>query len=241
MDESRRNNGDGVGGNMPGSFRAGTYNIRHGKGLDGRVDLDRVAQVIVKMSADIVGLQEVDKNRYRSGHIDQAGYLANATGMFCCFAPGLRQGMALYGNAVLSRHPIIYWESQTMRSLRERRVLLRTVIEIKGRRINFFTTHLGLNHKERLRHINKIIIPMIKGNRNTILTGDFNAYPDSPELQSLQEVLRDSCNSHEELTFPSDSPRVRIDYVMHSPGFQVSSTEVISQDASDHNPLIVSF
>ena len=39
-----------------------TFNIRHGKGMDERVNLERIAKVINKNSVDIIGLNEVDNH-----------------------------------------------------------------------------------------------------------------------------------------------------------------------------------
>src|SRR5690606_40244932 len=50
-----------------------TYNIAHGVGHDGRLDLDRIAGVIRRSGADVVALQEADKHwDARSDFVDQA-------------------------------------------------------------------------------------------------------------------------------------------------------------------------
>jgi endonuclease/exonuclease/phosphatase family metal-dependent hydrolase len=38
----------------PGTIRIMSYNIRHGEGMDGKVDLYRVADVIKSSGADII-------------------------------------------------------------------------------------------------------------------------------------------------------------------------------------------
>ena len=48
-----------------------TYNIRHGRGMDGVVELSRTGNAIARLGADIVALQEVDRHVERSGHIDE--------------------------------------------------------------------------------------------------------------------------------------------------------------------------
>ena len=52
-----------------------TYNIHHGEGVDGKIDLARIAAVIQRSSADVVALQEVDQATGRSNGIDQAAEL----------------------------------------------------------------------------------------------------------------------------------------------------------------------
>ena len=213
-----------------------TYNIRHGLGLDDRVDVDRVGRVIEDLEVDLIGLQEVDQGWRRSGNVDQARYLAQLVGMKHVFAPALSRGAAQYGNAVLSRHPIIFWESFPLKSLRESRVLVRAVIQADGKRINFFTTHLGLNQRERMGHINDVVLPAVTG-RRAILTGDFNCRPDSLELQRLTEVLQDACPPAGQYTFPSGDPSERIDFVMYTGTWDAVESQVFPSDASDHNPV----
>lgn len=58
------------------SFRVMSYNIHHGRGLDGKIDLERIANVIKKEGADIVTLQEVDKGVERSDRQDIAKELS---------------------------------------------------------------------------------------------------------------------------------------------------------------------
>lgn len=56
-----------------------TYNIHHGEGLDGKVDLLRIAEVIKRERADVVGLQEVDKGVERTARRDRSSEPDNGT------------------------------------------------------------------------------------------------------------------------------------------------------------------
>ncbi|NOX58758.1 MAG: hypothetical protein GXP29_07870 [Planctomycetes bacterium] len=58
------------------ALRMLTYNIHHGEGMDGRIDLDRIAHVIHEADADLVTLQEVDCGVERTNRIDQPKRLA---------------------------------------------------------------------------------------------------------------------------------------------------------------------
>jgi len=55
------------------TIRIMTYNIHHGAGIDGKVDIDRIAKVIARENADIVALQEVDRGVERSHRIGHNG------------------------------------------------------------------------------------------------------------------------------------------------------------------------
>ena len=58
-----------------------TYNIKHGRGMDGEVNLIRIAKVIRSLSPDLVALQEVDLNCTRSGSVDLHAELGAMLGM----------------------------------------------------------------------------------------------------------------------------------------------------------------
>jgi endonuclease/exonuclease/phosphatase family metal-dependent hydrolase len=60
-------------------LRVMTYNIRRGRGTDGRVEIDRVADSIAAEAPDVMAPQEVDVLRTRSGGVDQAERLPRAT------------------------------------------------------------------------------------------------------------------------------------------------------------------
>jgi endonuclease/exonuclease/phosphatase family metal-dependent hydrolase len=79
----------------PGHLRVMTFNIHAGHG-----NLARVAAVIRGASPDLVALQEVDVHwDARSGFVDQARALAEATGMDVRFAPIYRLPGATPGAA----------------------------------------------------------------------------------------------------------------------------------------------
>jgi hypothetical protein len=48
------------------TFKVMTYNIHHGEGRDGKVNLPRIAELIQCGRADLVALQEVDKGVERT-------------------------------------------------------------------------------------------------------------------------------------------------------------------------------
>ena len=51
----------------PLTIRVLSYNIHHGEGVDGVLDLARIGGVIKSVKPDLVALQEVDRNASRSG------------------------------------------------------------------------------------------------------------------------------------------------------------------------------
>ncbi|MFI4874737.1 MAG: endonuclease/exonuclease/phosphatase family protein, partial [Blastopirellula sp. JB062] len=83
-----------------------SYNIHHAEGLDDKLDLPRIAEVIKSVSPDFVFLQEVDRRVLRSGQVDQATELGKLTGLHSAFGGNIRLGAGDYGNAILSRFPL---------------------------------------------------------------------------------------------------------------------------------------
>ena len=87
----------------PASLRVLTYNIHIGKGLDGKLDLERIARVIRDSKADVVALQEVDVKTRRTENVDQAAELARLTNMHVHFGKAMDHDGGAYGVAILSR------------------------------------------------------------------------------------------------------------------------------------------
>ena len=83
-----------------------SYNIRHGEGTDKKLDLERTAQVLKELNADLIALQEVDKNCERSKKVDQAAFLGQKLGMHHHFEKFMNYQGGEYGMAVLSRYPL---------------------------------------------------------------------------------------------------------------------------------------
>src|SRR5687768_9961267 len=67
------------------TFRVMTYNIHHGEGVDGKLDLERIATLIQQERADLVALQEVDRGVTRTAKRDLAKELAELTDMHHVF------------------------------------------------------------------------------------------------------------------------------------------------------------
>src|SRR3990172_3606295 len=63
----------------PITIRVMTWNIHHGEGTDGVVDVDRIAGLIVDEKIDIVALQEIDRGIPRRKKIDIITALADKT------------------------------------------------------------------------------------------------------------------------------------------------------------------
>src|SRR6476646_4065234 len=139
----------------PIPVRLVTFNIHHGVGDDGRHDLPRLAQVLASADADVICLQEVDRHYGdRSENVDQGLLLARALDMQLAWGPALDEPRPAgrprgeYGNAVLSRLPILVSDVHPLPGSGEPRSALRTMLELDGSTLWVTTTHLTASAPE---------------------------------------------------------------------------------------------
>ena len=130
-----------------------SYNIHRGVGLDRRRDLDRIAAVIEEMQPDVVGLQEVIRAA-GSAQADQPGYLARRLDMELVMGVTREVAGGLYGNALLTRLPIVASATHDLsHGRRERRGALRVDLSSDGAVVHVFNCHFGLTFRERRRQL----------------------------------------------------------------------------------------
>lgn len=230
-----------------------SFNIHYGKGKDGQKDLHRIASIISKEGADLIGIQEADKYLLRSGFTYQLKKLASLTGFHYCYTPNIKLLIGGFGNGVLSKFPIISNHNISLYSSKEPRGALVAMIDTGSHKIKFINTHLGLVDDERVDQTNKIL-ENINPEEPTILVGDFNSTPERADVQNIlnnglddlylnckeRGLLASDESSLKGYTFAykSDVPNVRIDYIFATPKIKVSSFKVINTSASDHLPVL---
>ena len=222
-----------------------SYNIHHAEGVDGKLDVPRIAQVILSVEPDLVALQEVDKNTTRTGKVNQDIELANLTKMKSVFGSNITFQGGQYGNAILSKFPIIKNKNFLLPNVDsgEQRGLLRSQIQISNKEnVLFFSTHLDHRRSdtERLASaeaINQII--SLDNKSPAILAGDFNDVPESPTLKELGKLwLR--TNKKILKTIPASKPSRQIDYIFVQPKerWKIIESQVLDEDiASDHRAI----
>jgi endonuclease/exonuclease/phosphatase family metal-dependent hydrolase len=222
-----------------------TYNIHVGVGMDKKLDLARIAEVIRRERPDLVALQEVDRGVERTNRVDQIRELSRLTKMEFAFAHNLDYQGGQYGVAVLSRLPVLAVDHRRFQHLREaeRRGFLRVEVEKGGRRLSFVTTHLDYQHADnRLYEARQLLAALAGLNTPIVVAGDFNDEPRGETYALMTRHFADawakSGASEGGFTYPSDKPAKRIDYVFAGAGVRTKSARVVETLASDHLPLV---
>lgn len=236
---------------VPMTFRVMTYNIHHGEGLDGKVDLLRIAELIKREQADLVALQEVDKGVARTARRDLPAELAELTGLSCVFSNNDNHQGGEYGNAVLTRFPVKRWTNTHFRKVNEpeQRGILQLTLDLRGRAVVFMATHIDHRGDDEARWSNVSEIEALVKKYDgypIMICGDFNDSPASRVCRRLSESLGDTwalVGIGEGFTVPADKPRRRIDYIWISKDMSLVPRKVWvpKSDASDHLPVVAEF
>ena len=225
-----------------------SYNTQHCMNyLTKEIDFDIMADTIKKCDADIIGFQEM---RDESDHIEydaQAKIIAEKLGFdYYYFAEAIRfDGKDPYGNALISRYPIKSVETilipapETKKydGYYETRCLLKATIDV-GSGLNVLVSHFGLNPDEQENAVETVVSNIPK--EHCVLMGDFNMEPDNPILNPIMQKLYDTAQafSAPKLSFPSDTPTVKIDYIFVSKDLKVQFADIPEIVSSDHRPHV---
>ncbi len=219
-----------------------SYNIHHGANAQEELTLTQIGAYIKDSGADLVGLQEVDSLCRRSGSQDQMKLLAEMTGMHYAFYRHFAYDGGAYGLGILSKFPILEQEDNRITSLKngktESLAQLSVRVDIGGGEILFSTVHLALDQTTRLIQAREVL-EHVSGDLPVVLTGDFNALPDTEEIQLIHRKYPMQDSSLQP-TFPHHQPIKKIDYIFADPRLGRGLTEVrvpLKILHSDHLPL----
>ncbi len=220
----------------PRTLRVLTYNIHHGEAMDELFDYERLAKVINDLSPDIVALQEVDDKTERASGVDQAALLGKRCKMYHAFGQAMPYQGGRYGEAILSRFPIVQTAVHPLpyEPNREPRAALEVLIEPEGiGPVRFVGTHLcHQDNAVRVRQTTRLrqLFDSEDGTP-TILAGDFNARPGSDPMSVLLDAgWTDTI-----------APLSKIDYILvrSSDPWKVVEVRIVDEPVvSDHDPVL---
>ena len=211
--------------------------------VSNKMDFQAVADVIKSVNPDILGLNEMRDKGEREDYDCQTSILSKLTDMkHHYFAKAIDvNGANPYGNALLSKLPILSAETipvpdpnpKTGNRYYETRCLLKANLE-GG--ITMLVIHFGLNADEQKNAVDTVLKYIEK--EKCILMGDFNVLPEDDVLKPIRERMKDAADCFDKplLSFPSDEPDRKIDYIFVSPDIEIVSADIPAIVVSDHRP-----
>lgn len=221
-------------------FLVATYNIHAGVGRDGTRDVHRIAEIL--NGAQLVGLQEVDNGRVRSGFDNQGRVVAGQLGhLFWQHFPAEDYWpFGTYGTAVSTSLPVMRsgaFDLPIVAGKPLRRLAWITFL-VDCRPIHAFIIHVtrtdepsGTLQWAQVRAALSIMAGQLGDPpERHILMGDFNAGPDSLVIVKLREQFVDALSATSGL--PSSSSRT--DYIFVSGDQEVVSAREVNDGSSDH-------
>ncbi|RZJ45571.1 MAG: endonuclease/exonuclease/phosphatase family protein [Brevundimonas sp.] len=175
----------------PGGRRAlklATFNIWHNQG-DWAARQPLLIEALRAADADVIGLQEVLEDA-AVGLPNQAATLAEALGGYQMqFVSTDPEGAPRrYGNAVLSRLPVVAQESKRLEPLDDYRTALRVRVDVGGRPVDVVNTHLAWQEDAqavRARQIGDLLDWLPRDGTPLVVMGDFNAVQEDAGLNVL--------------------------------------------------------
>ncbi|MEO6776236.1 MAG: endonuclease/exonuclease/phosphatase family protein [Kofleriaceae bacterium] len=238
-----------------------TYNIHKCiGGVDRRYEPQRIADVITNLHPDVVLLQEVDHDVPRSNRDHQVDLLGDLVGMrYRSWFPNVDvRGGGCYGNAILSRYPIVETSNIDLSiRFKKKRSVLHGVIRVRehdhdheaaseaiDRTVHVFNMHLGLARYERRLQLKKFLdahpFQGMQHETPVLVGGDLNDV-----YGGLGELLQPAGFRGIERrppTFPAWGPVRALDAVFVRGGVDFIKLSRGDSDsarrASDHRPLV---
>ncbi len=233
------------------------WNIHKGiGGLDRRYAPGRIAAVVRHYKPDILLLQEVDDGVPRSARDRQVDLLGDVLEFpHRAFGPNVWLKRGCYGNATLSRLPILASQNLDITfPLKKPRGALYTEIDVDGpgreAALHVFNIHLGLSGVERRWQIRRMLgrppLANLDGRSRLVIAGDTNDWAGALHGGPLADNgfrCATGRGVRASRTFPAWGPVGALDRVfLRGPlscrGHSCSRL-ALARQASDHRPLIV--
>lgn len=223
-------------------LRIASYNVHGFVGTDGNRDVARVASVLRNLQADVIALQEVTFEDAAGMTREPVEMLAELSGFQSVCAPIQRHDGLPFGNAVLTRLPMLSTQRICLSyGNQEPRTALEVVLETGARQLRLIATHLGLRPGERRFQVKRILEHVAGDERSvTVLLGDFNEWflVGRPLRWLHQRFGRPPAVR----SYPSRFPLFALDRIWVHPrralGSLTADGSAEARTASDHLPVL---
>jgi endonuclease/exonuclease/phosphatase family metal-dependent hydrolase len=220
----------------------------------GMSKLEAICEELKKIDADIIGLQELERYTSRVGaNVDQLEVLARMLGYpYQYYTCTVKRDAGEYGHGILSRYPIkkseIFRYKDYNIDASEPRALSRCELNVNGKTLVLYNSHLAGHQKEQMRMITKMMKGDKQAGKYAVLTGDMNAYPkmlkpyadktacvmlntaENPQNTTTQAMLKIEVN-------PIDNIVVTNNLEYYWDSYLKSGIKVVETTASDHLPI----
>jgi endonuclease/exonuclease/phosphatase family metal-dependent hydrolase len=223
------------------TLRVATYNI-----LAAKRGVDEIVATLADIDADLVALQEVDRNTRRFGRVDLPALLGDRLGLQHAFVKHRRYDGGEIGVALLSRFAIS--DVKRIATRGSELGVLSASVATDHSDVHVFVVHFhptdprkGDGYRARmnalrLREAQTTAARAASIEAPTIVLGDFNALASGPEHALFEAIMTDACPGV--ATWPAELPLIRIDYIWLSKQFAVDACPVAISVASDHRPVV---
>lgn len=198
-----------------------------------------MAAAVASLRADVVALQEVDRRTVRTCFVDQAAIAGRRSGSVAVFgaARGFGPG-GQYGNALLVRGRVLDHVVHPLGGPGERRVALLARVVVRGTEVTVVSTHLQNRRSDgpstAPAQLEELVQELSGWPEPWALMGDLNL-----RAATVEPILGRAGLTplHSSPTFPSDAPRIRIDWIA-TRGLGGATTHVADLRTSDHRPVV---
>ena len=229
----------------PLSLTFATWNVRGARSRPTPFDPAAVADAIVSLGIDVVALQEIGTADGRC----HAESIAKLAGMEWCFGENVSHAGWRYGNAIVSRFPIVASENLPLprfAGAEARGCLVARIAPAGGAELRVAASHFGLGAAERAAHARHVAEALRCGAEAPLVVGaDANDWYPGADTRTLRARFRDAWRVKGEggrATYPSAAPVFRLDHVYVGEGVDVVSCTRPSspaiRSASDHLPVV---
>ncbi|MGQ9427075.1 endonuclease/exonuclease/phosphatase family protein [Gilvimarinus sp. F26214L] len=223
------------------SLRIVSYNIHSGVGVDGRHCYERIGRFLMERKVDLALLQEMDTRPHGRDAKEYIAALCGSHFRELIPSPAVYEGHGWYGNAVLTRFPVMFSQTIDVSHFgRQPRNIQEVILQTGRGLLHVLNTHKGLKRIERREQFGKLGAHLQQPSAiPTVVGGDFNEWQlFSARLRKLDQLLEPQSMG---ATFPTRWPVFRLDRFWTRPAGMVKSARVLKTPEtriySDHYPI----
>jgi len=199
--------------------------------------IKKVSHFIHKEDIDILGVIEINNKSIRTLNRNQAELISEGTKLKekAFFSDYEISPFVNYGNALVSKYPIIKQEKIKIFSRLEPRYLANVKIRLPLSTLEIFLVHLSVGKKDRTIQIRQIakIVKKIKG--PSLIMGDFNTFSENELSPFISGGFK---QFKEPKTYPSWNPKVALDHILVKSANIKRIYAYKKKLFSDHLPLV---